>query len=248
MTALARQSEKWDGILKLGGAAALAVVLTGVLETAITFLPGGNTAQVTVLDWFSLFQINPFMGMRNLGLLNIFLNGFSVLLYFAFYAAHRDHPLKPYAALTALVAIIGAAIFYATNRSFAMLALSQQYAAAASEAQRAVLEAAGASLLAVGQSHTPGTFLGFFLLEAAGLLASIVMLRSGIFSRATAIVGILGWSTMLIFEYTSSFAAGLSSATMLVAMLGGLLSMVWSVLIALRFFQLAKKPHERISN
>jgi hypothetical protein len=79
------------------------------------------------------------------------------------------------------------------------------------------------------------------------LLISIVMLRSGIFSRATAIVGISGWAIMLIFEYTSSFAAGLSSATMLMAMVGGSLSLVWSGLIARRFFQLAKKPFERVS-
>jgi hypothetical protein len=52
---------------------------------------------------------------------------------------------------------------------------------------------------------------------------------------------------MLIFEYTSSFAAGLSSATMLMAMVGGSLSLVWSGLIARRFFQLAKKPFERVS-
>ena len=51
-------------------------------------------------------------------------------------------------------------------------------------------------MLTVGQSHTPGTFLGFFLLEVAGMIISIVMLRSNIFSKINAYAGILGFSNL----------------------------------------------------
>ena len=77
----------WKSIYKLGGIAALGAVLVGLLEILITFLPGGNTPQETVLDWFILFQDNWFMGLRNLGLLNILLNTLAILIYFAIYAA-----------------------------------------------------------------------------------------------------------------------------------------------------------------
>ena len=131
---------RWNTIYKIGGLAAIGAVLVGVAEIAITFLPGGNAPHETVLDWFTLFQENPFMGMRNLGLLNIFLNALGILTYFALYAAHRENPYQPYAALVTIISFLGIGVFFATNRTFPMLALSQQYAAATSDAQRAMLE------------------------------------------------------------------------------------------------------------
>jgi hypothetical protein len=232
------ENSKWGGIYKIGGAAALGAVLVGLFEIFITFLPGGNAAQETVLDWFRLFQGNWFMGLRNLGLLNILLNTLAIFTFFALYAAHRRNAYRPYAALAMIVALIGVGVFFATNRAFSMLALSRQYQAASTDVQRMVLEAAGQSMLAVGQSHTPGTFLGFILLEAAAVMMSLVMLRSGIFSRAAAYAGLLGFGLLLLFECITAFISGLSSTAQLLAMLGGLASMVWYILIARRLFQL----------
>ena len=143
-----------------------------------------------------------------------------------------------------IIAFLGIGIFFATNRAFPMLALSGQYAAAATEAQRTALEAAGQSLLAVGQSHTPGTFLGFFFTEAAGVLISIVMLRSKLFKAAAAYAGIFGFGFLLVFEVFSSFVAGLSTAAIALALLGGVLSMVWYILTAIGLFRLGKDPVE----
>lgn len=239
-----KQNSIWHGVYKLGGIAALSAVLVGLLEIIITFLPGGNTAQETVLEWFLLFRENPFMGLRNLGLLNIFLNVLAILTYFALYAAHRKDTNRPYAALAMIISFLGIGIFFATNRAFPMLALSNQYAIAASDAQRAVLEAAGQSMLSVGESHTPGTFLGFCLSEIAGVMISIVMLRSGIFSKATAYAGIFGFGILLVFEFLASFVSGLSNVTMILAMFGGLLSMAWYVLTARRLFHLGQNTLE----
>ncbi|MEJ2266257.1 MAG: hypothetical protein P8X95_22655 [Anaerolineales bacterium] len=241
----ATKAAAWNSIYKLGGVAALGAVLVGLLEIIITFLPGGNVPQETVLDWFGLFQENWFMGLRNLGLLNILLNTLGILTYFALYAAHREDPNQPYAALATILSFLGIGIFLATNRAFPMFALSKQYASAATDAQRAVLEAAGQSMLSVGQSHTPGTFLGFFISEIAGVVISIVMLRSKIFGNVTALAGILGFGILLVFEFFSSFVSGLSNVTMTLAMFGGLLSMIWYILIARRLFQLGQNPIDR---
>ncbi len=240
MSTSAKTESNWSGIYKLGGLAALGAVLTGLLEIAITFMPGGSASQETVVDWFMLFQDNWFIGLRNLGLLNIILNSLGLLVYFAIFAALRNNITRPYAVLALCIAFLGIGVFYATNRAFAMWDLSSQYAAAATNAEKAMIEAAGLSMITVGGSHTPGTFLGFFLAEVAGLLMSFVMLRSDIFSKANAYLGILGFSTLLIFEITSSFFTGLSNAAMLFAALGGLLSMGWYILIARRLFQLGQ--------
>jgi hypothetical protein len=232
----------WESVYKLGGAAALGAVLVGLAEIVITFLPGGGMSEVaeTVLDWFALFQENWFLGLRNLGLLNIVLTALGILVYLALYGAYRRVGQEAYAILATIVYIIGVGVFMATNRAFPMLSLSDQYATATSEAQRTIIVAAAQSMLSVGQSHTPGTFLGFLFTEISGIIISIVMLRSQVFSNPTAYAGIMGFGCLLVFEICASFAPRLADVTMFLAMVGGLLSMAWYVLIALRLFGLGR--------
>ena len=234
---------KWKTIYLAGAVAALLTVLVAVAEIGITFLPGGGretTSARTVIDWFMLYQTNPFMGMRNLGLLNFFLVGLSILFNYAIYAAHRRVE-RPLAGLALIVSIIGIAVFYATNRAFAMLALSNQYANATSDTHRALLLAAGQAMLAVGESHTPGTFLAFFISEIAGILISVVMLRGKIFSQTSGILGILAFGFLLIFEICSSFIPALFQAAMIFALGGGILSMVWYIMVARKLFHLSRE-------
>lgn len=245
MTRTENNQDLWSRIYQIGGAAAIGAVLVGVLEIVITFLPGGNVLHETVMSWFRLLQENGFMGLRDLGLLNIMLNLFAIPLFFALYAAHQQTRYQPYAALALITALLGIGVFYATNRAFPMLALSNQYAVTATDAQRAVIEAAGQAMLSVGQSHTPGTFLAFFLIEAAGVAMSAVMLRSAIFGKANAYAGMLGFGMLLTFEFFASFVSGLGTATMALAIFGGLLSMAWYILIARGLFQLARNPAAR---
>lgn len=223
----------------VGGVAAISTILVGLVEIMITFLPGGNVSSDTVFDWFLLFQQNPFMGLRNLGLLNIFFNAFGILTFFSLFAALR-RTNQALAALAMIISFIGIAVFFATNRAFAMLAVSNQYTLAITEVQKTLLAGAGQALLAVGQSHTPGTFIAFFLSESAGILMSICMLGSKIFSKTNAIVGILGFGMLLIFEFCASFAFSLQGKVMILAMMGGLLSLFWDILIAKKLFQLSK--------
>ena len=234
------RSNKWNSIYKLGGIAALGTVLVGLFESLIQFLPGGNVSPKTVLDWFMLFQESPFMGLRNLGLLNIFLDALAIPVYLALYAAHRRNSKQPLAMLAMIISFLGIGVFFGTNRAFPMLALSNQYAVAATDTQRAMLEAAGQSMLSVGASHMPGTFLGFFLIEVAGILISVVMLQEKVFSKVAAYAGILGFGILLVVEFLTSFVSGLQDVTILLFMFGGLFITVWDILIARRLFQLGK--------
>ncbi len=156
---------KWKAIYKAGAVAAILTVLVAVAEIGITFLPGGGretTSARTVIDWFTQYQTSPLMAMRNLGLVNIFLVGLSILVNYALYAAHRRVE-RPLAGLALIVSLIGVAVFFATNRALPMLALSNQYAAAASDTQRALLMAAGSGYAGGGREphagHLPGVLL-----------------------------------------------------------------------------------------
>ena len=229
---------EWSGLYKLGAVTSLLILCTAVLEILITFLPGGYASAETVVDWFNLLHDNWFLGLRNLGLLNIAMTALSIPMFFALCMAHWKVNPK-YSALAMIISFIGVAVFYATNRAFAMLDLSTQYAAASTDAQRAVLEAAGQALLAVGQSHTPGTFIGFCLSEIAGILISFVMLRGGIFSKLTASAGVLGFGMLFVYEICQSFVPGSSSFALIFAMIGGILNLVWYALIAQRLLKTA---------
>lgn len=229
----------WRNLYRIGGIAALGTVVVGLVEIGITFLPGGNTTKSTVFDWFTHFQNNPFMGLRDLGLLNILFYALDIPIFFALFIAHRKSS-QTLAALAMIVSFIGVAVFYSTNRAFAMLDLSNQFVLATSEVQRSILAAAGQAMLSVGQSHTPGTFLAFFLSESASLLVSAVLLRGRLFSKANVYVGFIGFSFMLIFEICASFGSSLQGWVMILAMVGGILSLIWEVLVALRLFQLSR--------
>ncbi len=191
---LQTESTYCKSLYKVGGVAALLVLFTALLEILITFLPGGYTTAETVLDWFRLLQGNWFLGLRNLGLLNIVMTTLGIPVLFALYMAHRrtDHI---FAALAIIISFLGVAVFYATNRAFPMLDLSHQYALATTETEKTMLIAAGRAMLSVGQSHTPGTFLAFFLSEIGGMVISVVMLRGRVFNPIAAYAGITGFLT-----------------------------------------------------
>jgi hypothetical protein len=220
--------------------AALLTVVVAFGEMVITFLPGGNAPVETVIDWFTQIQNNWFMGLRNLGFLNIVMFALGIPMYFALYTAHRKVN-KAFGALAMIISFIGVAGFFATNRAFSMLELSGQYAQATTDAQRSMFAAAGQAMLSVGRSHSLGTFISFFLGELAGILMSVVMLRGKIFSKATALTGIIGFTLLLIFEVCTSFIPVLNEVAMIFAMGGGLLNITWLILLGRRLFQLVRK-------
>ncbi len=242
MTDIQKTAANWKNIYRLGAVVALLSVLFALLEILITFIPGGERVSpelLTVPLLFERFQANPLLELRNLGLINIFLTTFGLILSLALFAAHRK--INPGGAgLALIISAIGGAVFFATNRSFSMLALSNRYAAATDEFQRAALVAAGEAMLAVGESHTPGTFLAFSLSLIASLLMAWVMLRGRVFSRAAAYVGMVAFAFLLVFEILSDFIPALFEAAMIFAMIGGIASIVWYIMVARRLLQLAK--------
>lgn len=227
---------KW--IYRIGGTAALLTVLVVFVEILVTFLPGGSEPVETVIDWFTLLQNDWFMGLRNLGLLNIIMITLGIPMYFALYIAHR-RVNKAFAALAMIISFIGVAAFFATNRAFSMLELSNLYTQATTDIQRSMTEAAGQAMLSVGRSHSPGTFVGFFLGGLAGILMSWVMLRGKIFSKVTALAGIIGFTLLLFYDVCASFIPSLSGVAMIWAVGGGLLNIAWLFLLGRRFLQLA---------
>jgi hypothetical protein len=163
-----------------------------------------------------------------------------VPMFLALYAALR-RANESYMALATTLAIIGIAVFLATNNPFSMLSLSDQYAAATTDAQRSVFLAAGQAILANTSQRAVGGFnIGLLLVSVAGLIVSAVMLRSNIFSKVTAYVGILANAISLAEYFRLAFAPAAVLLLLIIATASGLLLLIWYILIARRLFQLGQ--------
>ena len=228
----------WKGIYKLGGITALIAAVAPLAEVLIGFLPGLarlTQGTVTVTDWLTLFHNHWFLGLRNLGLVNIIgaaLLAPTVLAIFS--ALRRDN--EAFAAFGTILFFVGMAVYIASNRGFAMLSLSSQYASAATDAQKALLAAAGQAMLAEGQTRA-----GIPLIEFAGLVISAVMLRGKTFSKATAYAGILGNALLMVFEIILALAPRLLNVGLAIAGGGGLAITVWYLLVGRRLLQLGRE-------
>jgi hypothetical protein len=209
--------------------AALAQIAIIVIEAPILMLYPQPTS---VQGHFAQFQSNILLGLLDLDLLLILAQVFTVLILLALYVALRQ--ASPALMLTALtLGLLGIGLFLAINPTFSILYLSDQYAAAASEAQKTTFLAAGEALWA---NYNGTAFALFFIFNGlAYLLIATVMLRSHIFSKTTAIVGIIIGLMMLIPPLPRTGAIGLTLSYIVI-----IPSAIWSILIARQLFQLAQ--------
>jgi hypothetical protein len=230
----------WKAFYKLAGTMALLIVLAGLVD-AITSSQGGEVkanSTVSIVEWFTMFQSSSFYAFSNLGLINIITLSLAVLVYLALYQAHRREQ-PTFAALAAVLFFIGTAVYLSSNTVFSLFGLSKQYALAA-EAQKPLLEAAGHALLAQGADLTPGTFMGFFFTQSAGLLITSVMLRSKAFGKWIGGLGLAGYGLSSVFFVLAAFAPDNYASAMVFMMPGGLILLAYQILVARRFFQLGR--------
>lgn len=232
----------WKSLYKVAGFAAMLAVFVALTDIVLTFFPAGaeQPGSMTAVDWFELFHRNWFFGLRNLGLLpNILTLVLLIPVFLALYAAHR-HVTPAYALLSMVLSLVGTAIYLSNNAAFPMLTLSLKYSAATSDAERLLLAAAGEAILAHGEDFTPGVFTGFLFGEVAIITISAVMLRCGVFTRTTAYAGILGGIFLTVFTVWATFIPILFAVSMILAMVGGLSSIVWYILTARTLFLLSR--------
>lgn len=232
----------WSGLYKIGGAAILIAIPIFLLDIVISLTVEGADIRpdtLTAIDLFILYQDNWLLGLRALGFINVITLTVSVPLFLALYAVHRQK-YEAYATLAVVIWLVGTTIYISNNAAIPVFVLSRKYEAATTDAQRALLVAAGEAIIAKGVDFTPGSFIGFSFTEIAALAFSFVMLRSGIFSKVTAYSGILGFILLLIFTICLTFVPALFDVAMIIAMVGGLLGLAWYILVARRLLQLGR--------
>jgi len=217
----------WKPLYRIGGAVALTIVCIMVVQIVVFIV---SPPPSTVLGYFTLFHKSRLLGLLSLDLLYVVDNALVVLLYLALYAALR-RASPSFMAIALALGLVGIAAYFSSNTAFEMLSLSSQYAAATTDTQRSLLQAAGQAMLAIYQGTA---FDVYYLLGAAAtLIISAVMLRSSIFGKATAYAGMAAGVLMLIPSTAGTLGLYFAFGSLVP-------TAIWLILIARRLFRLAQ--------
>ncbi len=240
----------WKGLFRLGGIAALVagLVFRRNLGAELTLLKqsgiinaGPMTPPATVPTWFTLLQSNPLVGLTWLNVFDLVNYALVGLMFLALLAALR-RTSQSSMVIAAALGLVGIAIYFASNQALPLLSLSHQYAAVTTAAQRVPLLAGGQALLDISRLSSPGRYLSLLFIAIAGLLTSIVMLRSKAFNRTTAYVGILASAFDLAYCLAIVCVPAVDGELLAVCFIpaAGLFLMIWHILIGRRLYQLGR--------
>jgi hypothetical protein len=219
---------RWSWLYKIGGAAALFSVAIIPIQLII-FIVWGQPEHA--IGSFNLFQDNRLAGLLAFEILFVVNAVAGIATTLALYVALRGVN-ESLMAIATVLALVEAVTFIMARPALQMLYLSDQYAAATTDAQRATLLAAGEAMLAT--FHGTAFHVGINLFSIYYLIVSIVMLRSNIFGSVTAYTGIvaaiLNWGLYVpggigFFLFTLSVIPFLA---------------IWLVLVARRLFLLGR--------
>ena len=232
---------EWGGIFRAGGISALIVTAFFLIDMVVllAFRPYPETAN----DWFVLLHNNRIVGLLSLDI--FVLAGFPLCypLFFALYGVLR-RANKVLLTLTTVFAFAGLAIVISTDKIYAMISLSNQFVTATTQAQKSLLLAAGETVLATS-TGTRATMASFFL-EGAAFVISMIMLRSGLFGKFTAYMGIVGHGLDLIRIIINLVIVPIVSLPFVATIgfillaIGGPLQLIWYALVGRKLLQLGR--------
>jgi len=220
----------WRALYRVGGVTALIAAVLLPIYVAV-FSVWGQTPS-TVVDAFTLFHNNKLLGLLDFDLLGIVIYILLVPTLLALYVVLRRASAS-FMAIGTVFFFVGITVYFASNTSFCMLYLSDQYAAATTDAQRSMFLAAGQTMLTT--FNVTAFWFSYAIVSAAALIVAAVMLRSTIFSRATAYAGILANALAI-----GSIAVG-SIPLILMPMIGGILSLISIVFLIILYALIARK-------
>jgi hypothetical protein len=200
------------------------ITLTQIAVFAISPPPSFQPTSESAVAIFEMLRSNPLLGFVELDGLMLVDYVLIVIVFLALYVALRG--AQPVLVLLgSVLALVAITAYLAVNPSLSMLALSRYYPSNGTVA-------AGQALLANFQGS--GFIVHYLLMGFAGLLVSFAMLRSRVFSRTTAVAGLLQGAMMLVPSNLGTIG--------LVFALGSLAPfVVWFVLIAMRLRRLARE-------
>ena len=218
----------WAGLFKLGGVGA---VIGGVLTVLDIMVYVVSPQPANIEGWFALFQRNWLVGLLDMDLLGMAIYIIVIPAIVALYISLRRGS-QAWSAVATVLTFVGMAAYFASNTGVSMISLSNQYAAATTDAQRAMFLAAGEA--AISTFFGPAFTTSFFLVTIALLIIAVVMLRSEVFSKKTAWIGIIAGVAGL-----GEQVPALGLLILVIALVNAVGLGIWFVLIGRRLLQMS---------
>jgi hypothetical protein len=219
-------------VLWIGGTACFVLLGYSLATLLIMTLIGGPPE--TIEQTFSILHDNKLTGLLRLDILTVFVMPLYYLLFYSLYISLKDID-RAISTISMILAFAGVTLFLATPSVFSYLHLSDRFVNVTSDNQRNQLLAAGESIIASDMWHGTGAKIGGLLLQTGALLISILMLRTNVFNRATAITGIATHGLDLTHIIIGFFSPVFGNIIMFIA---GPLYLVWFPLVGLRLYKL----------
>lgn len=213
---------RWQWLYKIGGVAALISVVIIPISIVAYFVWPPFPDDILVV-----IQEDRLAGLMSLDFLYLLSNFFAIPLFLVLYVTLK-RVSESFSAIALALGFVGLLSLVPSRPIMEMFAISGQYAAATTDAQRAIYLAAGEAVLAL--FHGTAFNVHYLLGSASLLISSFLMLRSEIFGKRTAYVGIV--TNIVVFGlYVPKVGIYIS----LLSVVGYL---IWYILIARRLFQL----------
>jgi hypothetical protein len=223
-------NHKLASLYRIGGiAAVLSTILIPISIIAYFIWP---TFPGSAVEIFAIIQRDRLAGLMSLDFPYLFGNIFGIPLFIVLYVTLKrtSESLSVIALGLGFIALIS---LIPARPIVEMFVLSDQYAGATTDVQRSQFAAAGEAILAL--FHGTAFQVHYLLGSASLLLSSIIMLRSPIFSKATAVVGIVT-NTLVFGLYVPEIGVYISILSVFPFMV------IWNIQIARRLFRLAITP------
>jgi hypothetical protein len=142
-----------------------------------------------------------------------------------------------YLLIATICAFLYVAIYYSSNTVFSMVYLINQYTSSINEEQRNQILAAGRGVLSIYNGS--GSMMAFNLAGIAGIIISIIMIKSPSYSKLIGWIGIIGNTLGYLglppglgpefyFKYLFSYQI----------LIGGVFLIIWEILLVLKLRKL----------
>jgi len=223
------KNPRWNELYKIGAIAAILseiVLIIGIVAFFIyPFAPGNQSTE----SIFLLLQNDKLGGLLSLDFHLVLGNLFGILLFLALYVSLRQVN-ESYALIALVLGLVADFLIFPARPISELFSISGLYANATTEIARSQYLAAGEALLSLfnGTSWILNTLLGGFSL----LVSSLLMLRGNVFSKSTAIVGIITNAAVCLF-----FIPTIGTYLLMLSLPG---YMIWFVQLTRRFLKMAQ--------
>jgi hypothetical protein len=223
------QKSHWKEIYTITAIAAILSEIVLMIGIATVFIYPYAPGNISTESIFLLLQNDKLGGLISLDFHLVLGNLLGILLFLALYVSLKQVN-NSYALIALVLGLIADVLIIPARPISELFSLSGLYATASTEVAKSQYLAAGEVLLS--QFNGTGWFMNTFLGGFSLLISSLLMLRSSVFSKPTAYVGIITNAAVCLF-----FIPGIGMLFLFLSLPG---YMIWYFQLTRRFLKLAQ--------